>query len=207
MSRTAAHLGLWAGILCAFLAVAFTALMVLDVMGLFHGTLQLVPVLLLAPCFITLVCCIHACAAAEKKFWALLALGFSGPYVVIVSFNYLIQMTVVHQNPAMYPWLVMSFRPDSMFGSLELLGYGWQAFALLALIPLFRGRAGDGVVRAIFLVNFILAMVGTVFYITTGNPMHLSVILSLGFWCVGFPIAMVIVGGRLWGSCPRVATG
>ena len=120
--------------------------------------------------------------------------------VVIVSFNYLMQLTVVHQSPAMYPWLAMVFRPDSMFGSLELLGYGWQAFALLALVPVFRGQAGDGVVRAIFLVNFILAMAGTVFYITTGNPMHPLVILSLGFWCVGFPVASVIVGARLWGT-------
>jgi hypothetical protein len=195
-----ARLGLWSGVLCALLSVAFVALMVLDVLHIYGGTLQLVPVLLLPPCLIALAAAVHEAAPADRKVWALTGLGLSIPYGVIVSLNYMLQLTVVHTAPQKFAWMAMSFAPDSTFGVLELLGYGWQALALLAMAAVFRGRMGDGVVRWIFIVNAVLALVGTVLYITTGNPMHPAVLLSLGFWCVGFPVAMVLLGVRLWRS-------
>jgi hypothetical protein len=203
LTRAAARLGLWTGILCAALAIAFVVLMILDITHVFGGTLQLVPVLLLAPCFVALAACVHEFAAPEKKVWSLIGLGLSIPYGMIVSLNYMLQLTVVRANPSMFAWMAMSFTPDSTFGTLELLGYGWQALALMAMAPVFSGRVGDGLVRWIFYLNGALALVGTAFVIASGNPMHPSVLASLGLWCVGFPVATVLVGVRLW----RAATG
>lgn len=197
MNRAAARLGFWSGTLSALLAIAFTAMMVLDVTGIFHGMLQLVPVLLLAPCVVALAAAVHIAAPEERKVWSLAAFGLSIPYGVIVSLNYMLQLTVVHAAPARFAWMAMSFAPDSMFGTLELLGYGWQALALLAMAAVFRGRFGDGLVRWIFVLNAVLAMIGTVFYVTSGNPMHVSVLVSLGFWCIGFPVATFVLGLRL----------
>jgi hypothetical protein len=184
-------LGFWSGIFSAVLALAFTLLMGLDVAGIFHGTLQLVPVLLLAPCYLALMSCIHEAAAPEKKIWSLLALVLSVPYGVIVSFNYLMQLTVVRQNPALYPWLAMVFRPDSMFGALELLGYGWQSLALLALVPVFAGRP---VLRGLLLLNGLLAVGAFAVDVVTGNPVHPVIFASLGVWCLAFPLTTAMIG-------------
>jgi hypothetical protein len=197
MTRATAHLGFWSGIACAVLSAAFTVLMILDIAGVFHGTLQLVPVLLLAPCFVALVACIDDLTPAESRLWSRLGLSFSVIYAAFVSFNYLMQLTVVPQNPAMYKWLAMEFRSDSMFGALELLGYSWQCLALLALAPLFAWRGNEAVIKAILVANGILALAGFVADVVTGNPMHPAIILSLGFWCLTFPIAMALIGLRL----------
>ena len=200
MTRATARLGFWSGIACAVLSVAFTILMALDVSGVFGGTLQLVPVLLLAPCFVALVACIDDQTPPEAKLWSRLGLCFSIPYAVLVSFNYLMQLTVVAQNPAMYKWLAMEFRPDSMFGAIELLGYSWQCLALLALAPLFAWKGSEAVIRGIFVANAVLALAGVIADIVTADPMHPVIILSLGFWCLTFPVAALLTGIRLWKS-------
>ena len=205
MTRAAAQLGLWSGIACAALSAAFTILMVLDVSGVYGGTLQLVPVLLLAPCFIALISCIYDGVGSESRIWARLALCFSVPYAVIVSFNYLMQLTVVPQNPARFVWLAMEFRPDSMFGAIELLGYCWQCLALFALAPLYAWKGSAAAIKAILLANGVLAVAAAAADIITANPMHPVIILSLGVWCLTFPVATALIGIRLW-KAPRAAT-
>ncbi len=193
MQKDTAVLGLWSGITCAVLAVTFTILMALDVAHIYGGTLQLVPVLLLAPAYLVLMGCVHERAPLGKKLWSRIALALSIPYAVLVSFNYLMQLTVVRQNPALYPWLAMAFRPDSMFGAIELLGYGWQSLALLALAPVFADRP---FLKFLLLVNGVLAMGAFAVDIVTGNPVHPVIFLSLGVWCLAFPISTVLMG--LW---------
>jgi len=204
MTRSVARLGLWSGIACAVLSVAFSVLMVLDISGVLSGTFQLIPMLLLAPCFVVLVACIDDNAAPDAKLWTKLGLSFSVAYAVVVSFNYLMQLTVVPQNPARYAWLAMEFRPDSMFGALELLGYCWQCLAMFALVPLFAWKGSGRVIKSIFLANGILATIATVADIITANPLHPVIMASLGVWCLTFPVATLLIGITLFGE-PRIA--
>lgn len=199
--KSAGRLALWCGILCAVLAVAFTVLMALGIAGIFTGTFQLVPVLLLAPAYLVLVTAVHECASVERKIWSHLGVVFSIPYVLVVSFNYLMQLTVVRQNPQLYPWLAMALRPDSMFGALELLGYMWQCLGLIALAGVF---AGWPVLRASLLVNGFLAVGAFIVDVATANPVHPVLFVSLGAWCLLFPISTVMMG--LWAN-RRCQTG
>lgn len=194
MNRAIAAIGFWSGIGSAMLATAFAVLMILDVLHIFGGTLQLVPVLLLAPTYLALLCCIYEGAPADKKIWSLLGLVLSIPYATFVSFNYLMQLTVVRQNPALYPWLQMAFRPDSMFGALELLGYCWQCLAMLFLVPVFAGRR---VLKSLLLANGVVALAGFVVDVVTANPFHPVIIGSLGLWCLTFPIMTIMMGSWL----------
>jgi hypothetical protein len=193
MAATVRGVALWSGIACAVLATAFTGLMLLDVLHVYGGTLQLVPVLVLAPVYLVLVSTVHHAAPAEKRIWSLLGLVLSVPYAVLVSFNYLMQLTVVRQNPALYPWLAMAFRPDSMFGAIELLGYGWQSLALLALIPVFDGCPA---LKTLLGLNAALALAGFVVDVAMANPLHPVTLISFAVWCLAFPISMVMMG--LW---------
>lgn len=194
MNRATVAIGFWSGVACAILATGFTVLMVLDVAHIYGGTLQLVPVLMLAPAYLVLLCCVHEAAPADKKIWSRLGLVLSIPYATFVSFNYLMQLTVVRQNPALYPWLAMAFRPDSMFGAIELLGYCWQCLAMLALLPVFAGRP---ILKLLLLANGLVAMGAFVFDVVTANPLHPVTIASLGLWCLTFPIMTIMMGSWL----------
>ncbi len=193
MTAASKTFGFWLGIACAVLTVAFTVLMVLDVLNLYHGTLQLVPVLLLAPAYLALMACVYEAAAPSRRLWALLGLLFSVPYAGLVSFNYLAQLTVVPQNPALYPWLQLAFKPDSLFGAIELLGYSWQSLALAAVIPVFEKRP---VLKTLLALNGLFGAAGFAADVALANPTHPLTLLSLGVWCAVFPVATVLMG--LW---------
>jgi len=200
MTRSITFIGLCSGVACAVLSVAFTLLLVADMCGAHIGAFTIVPVLMLAPCFLLFAAVVLETAGPDHETWALTAFGCAIPYAAIVSVNYLMQLTVVRAAPVRYAWLAMSFAPGSAFCTMELLGYGWQALSLLAMVPVFHGRTGDVLVRWVFVVNFLLTLMGGVLFIATQEPMHAVMMASFGFWCLCFPAGMALAGYSLWRS-------
>jgi hypothetical protein len=125
--------------------------------------LWLIPGILLAPTFVVLMACIHSYALDRKKTFSRIAISFAVAYAVVIMVNYFVQFTVV--VPSLQAGetqglpLFTQYDPHGFFIALEALAYLLMSTAFLFAAPVFaRGRA-ERMVRAIFILSFVLAVV------------------------------------------------
>lgn len=199
--RTAVlRVGFWSAVLTTIWIVAFDLALLAGVSGIPTGSLPVIASLLIAPPLVSLMASLHGYVPHERRIWTQTGLSFSIAYAALVAFNYFLQLTVVRQNPAAYPWLTMDFKPDSAFWALEVLGYSFMSLAALCVVPaLGRGRH-ETPIRWLFVANAALNGLGDVAYVLTANPLNLLVLASLGVWAVAFPGATALLAVMFKGA-------
>ncbi|MHB8758381.1 MAG: hypothetical protein ACYC6V_10255, partial [Bacillota bacterium] len=155
------------------------------------------PSLFLAPTFLILAAHIHTSTAAERKLWSLLGVAFATVYTVIISLNYLAQLTIVRWlllrgETAGLSMLVMG-NPASFFWALEVLGYAFMGLAgVFIALALPKGRL-ERWVGGLFIANALLEIPGTIVYVATADAFHPLILASLGAWGVAFPAATALL--------------
>jgi hypothetical protein len=102
-----------------------------------------IPYLLLAPVFLTMMTCLHAWTEGKKQLWSLLALVFAVVYTTLMSANYYIQIVVVQFNlvngatDGLSLWLYAHPYPRSIPGALEGIAYGFMCISFLLAAQVF----------------------------------------------------------------------
>ena len=135
----------------------------LDVAGFIPGDyLWLVPGSLLVPIFVVLMACIHAHAVGSRKIYGRIGLSFALMYAVIIAVDYFVQFAVV--VPSLQAGetdgliLLTQYNPHGLFIGLESLGYLAMSVAFLFAAPVFGGGRVERAIRALFVLDFVLAV-------------------------------------------------
>ena len=137
--------------------------------------LWLVPGILLAPTFVVLMACIHAYAAEARKTYSRLGLSFAVVYAVVILVDYFVQLTVI--APSLQAGetdglsLFTQYDPHGLFIALEALGYTMLTVALLFAAPVFTGGRVERVIRGLFGLSFVLAVVASVALAVLGQDL------------------------------------
>lgn len=212
----AALLGFWSACLTALCSVGFTLAFGYDaatapVVGEWQGieafrttfsavrmALVLVPSLILAPSFVTMLACLHSIAPEEKRVWSRVGLALAIIYAVVACVNYTVQLVVVRGNllgpEAGALGLVVMGNPRSLFWGLAILCYNFfmgpaAAFAAETL--------GDGplpvLIRRLFALNAAASVPGGVVYFVTLDHLHPAGLVSTAVWCIALPVASALL--------------
>lgn len=192
---SARQLGFWTAVLTVAVAAVFAAMAIptpvrggpfcvtgcvtypyVDVAQFIPGDyLWLVPGILLVPTFVVLMACIHAYAPESKKLYSRIGLSFAVVYAVVILVDYFLQLTVV--APSLQAGetdglsLFTQYDPHGLFIALEALGYSMLTFALLFAAPVFTGGPVERVIRWLFGLSSVLAVVAFVGLAVLGHDL------------------------------------
>ena len=209
LSPNVSKLGYWSG----FCATLFSLIYIvgqlaewLDLLGSGGGPenastslgliVLLLPSLLLAPSFALLILIIHYYAPEDKKIWSHAAVMFATVYVVMVSINYYVQLTLVvphmirGETDSIQPFLFTPF--DSFIYSVDVLGYSFMSLSTLFGAFVFTKPGLSQTIRFFMLANGILIpfLAFQIYY----HPL----IWPASLWAVTFP-GLTISLTRLFG--------
>jgi hypothetical protein len=216
VSKGAAQIGFWMAGLTALVAAVFAVSAMatpprsgpfcanacvpapyVDVARFIPGDyLWLIPGILLAPIVVGLMASIHSYAGASKKTLSRIALSFAVIYAVIITINYLAQLTVVmpslQSGETQGLSLFTQYNPDGFFIALEVVAYIALSVAFLAAAPVFAEGKVQWTVRWLFALSFPLALAAFVgFWLLGHNLVGVEVSVLMIDWLV------LIVGGIL----------
>ncbi len=231
VTRTSAtRLGFWVAVLAVVVATAFAAIAIptparsgpfcvtgcvaypyVDVARFIPGDYWwLVPGILLAPTFVVLMACIHAYATEARKTYSRIGLSFALVYAVVILVDYFLQLAVV--APSLQAGetdglsLFTQYDPHGLFIALEALGYAMLTIALLFAAPVFIGGRVERVIRGLFSLSFVLAVVAFVGLVLLGHDLvAFEVTVLLITWIVLIPSGVLLgVVFRRAGKSPRL---
>jgi len=134
---------------------------------LYYNSIQIfiftVPCCLLAPSVLTLIASLYYKTKHKNHFLCFLALVFTIIYVGQITMNYYIQMSAVHstmQSGDINGFTAFAFgNPNSIFWSIEILGYTFLSIAMLILAPIFNGSKIKITIKWIFIINGFLGII------------------------------------------------
>jgi len=192
-SQPAFRIGFWSAILTTVLILIFNIAIALGANGAPTRLIAVGASILLALSFVVLMASIHSCTPQEKRVWSHIGLSFAIVYAALLIWNYYLQLTVVRINPHLYSWLTMDFTRDTAFWSLETIGYALMGLAALIVLPTLAKSRIELAIRGCFVANAVFTVLGSVGYLLSGNPLHVSVLISLGVWAIAFPIATALL--------------
>ena len=135
--------------------------------------LWLVPGMLLVPIFVVLMASIHASAAESRKTCSRIALSFAVIYAVVVGVDYFVQFAVVvpslqaGETAGLALWT--QYNPHGLFIALESVGYLAMSVALLFAASVFSGGRVERVIRALFVLDLVLALAALVWLAVLGR--------------------------------------
>ncbi|MBP2017672.1 hypothetical protein J2Z79_001057 [Symbiobacterium terraclitae] len=208
----ALRLGFWSATLTALCAVGFTLAFgyhaaTAPVAGEWQGmeaftatfsawrmALVLVPSLVLAPAFVTMLACVHSVAPEEVRVWSRVGLALAIIYAVVACVNYTVQLVVVRGNllgpEAGALGLLVMGNPRSLFWGLAILCYNFfmgpaAAFAAETL----GGGPLPALIRRLFTVNAAASVAGGIVYFVTLDHLHPAGLVSTAVWCIVLPLA------------------
>src|ERR1043166_10198807 len=144
----AATLGYWSAVFASFFSIFYDLGQLAEWLGLLGSgggpenpstalglLVLLIPSLLLAPSFALMMLSIHYCAPEEKKIWSHAGIIFATTYMVMVSINYYVQLTLVvphmlsGETRSIQAFLFTPF--DSFIYSVDVLGYSFMSLSTL----------------------------------------------------------------------------
>ena len=224
------RLGFWAAVLTVGIAAVFAALAIptparsgpfcvtgcvaypyIDVAQFIPGDyLWLVPGILLAPTVVVLMACIHACADEARKTWSRIGLSFAVLYAVVILMDYVLQLAVV--VPSLQAGetdglsLFTQYDPHGIFIALEALGYAMLTAALLFAAPVFIGGRVERVIRGLFSLSFVLAVVAFVGLALLGHDLvafEVTVLLITWTVLISSGALLSVVFRRAGEAAPR----
>lgn len=182
--KLASQVGLWAAILATICTVVFAVVAIAtparsgpfcatwgcvaypytDVAQFIPGDYYwLIPGILVALLFVVLLACIHSFTLEEKKLFSRIALIFAGAYALVIVADYFSQFTIV--MPSLQSGetgglsLFTQYNPHGFFIAGEALGYLLMSIAFLFVAQVFTEGRVERILRWLFTLNFVLAVV------------------------------------------------
>ncbi|HEY7587836.1 MAG TPA: hypothetical protein VIB49_03700 [Thermoplasmata archaeon] len=156
----------------------------------------LYPATLLAPTFVALLACIHACARGDKRVFSLVALSFGLIYAVVIAIVYFIQWTVVLPSIRLGETeglsLFIQSNPHGLFVALESLAYLMMTAAFLAAAPVFAGGRLERAIRWLFVGGFVAAIVAFAALSWMGAQIVVFEVAVIAIVCI-----VLIAGGAM----------
>ncbi|MCR3758589.1 hypothetical protein KYB31_06210 [Clostridium felsineum] len=160
-----------------------------------------VPCLLLALSFLILVISLYYKTKNRNHFLCFLALIFTVICVGQITMNCYLQMSSIRlsiENGDVNGFTAFAFgNPDSLFWSIEILGYTFLNIALLFLAPVFNGSKTKLVIKWIFIVNGILGIIAFFQGILKISSMPIEFVL----FGISFPIATALIACLFKNNC------
>lgn len=172
-ANAAARLGAASAALVVALSAVYAAVLAMGLLSLSAPdepigdpwfTLLEVLILVLAPCLVTMMAALHACADRAVRVYSLAAVVFMALVAGVTASVHIVILTVVRgADAAATPWLtsMFSFRWPSVAYALDVLA--WDVFfplAALCAVPVFRGGGLARGLRWLLVVSALLALAG-----------------------------------------------
>ncbi|HTX43366.1 MAG TPA: hypothetical protein VMC61_01460, partial [Methanocella sp.] len=153
-----------------------------------------IPCFLIAPSYLVMAVCIHRFVPENRKIWGWLGIAFAIPYLAQITQNYYLQMSAIPQNiqaglldgVALYAF----GNFNSIFWSMEVLGYTWLSASMIFIGLLFRGGKMEAAIMWIFIVNGVLGVIApvqAVFHLDFGGPW------ALLLFALTFPVSTAMI--------------
>jgi hypothetical protein len=143
---------------------------------------------IVAALFLVLVVSIQHAATKEQRMITHLGLIFAVLYLVTVSTNYYLQLTVARHLP-------VDGGAAAVFGSvflaMETLGYGFLGVATLLVAPVFTKGKLESAIRWLFIAIGVLGVLGIIVY-----PFDVDatiIFAGLFVWDIVFPLSMLLL--------------
>jgi fatty acid desaturase len=121
---------------------------------------------------------------------SMVGVAFASMYGVLISLNYAVMLSFIgRQTPV--PDTFNMENPESIFWTIEVLGYFFMGLSTGMLAPLFHSNMTDRAIQFFFLINTILGIGGLI-----GYWMDFPLTIMLGglmIWNIIMPIAALLV--------------
>jgi len=156
-----------------------------------------------APALLVMFVAIHQTAPAEKKILGLLGVCFTTLFVISVSINRFVQLTVIQQSPpgpaSQDLARFLPYSTGSVMFALEILGWGFfLSLACLAVAPLFRGGKLETSARWLYI------LFGTFSLLSVAGFASETPLTAAGFVAWGpILLALTVVQARLFSRATR----
>jgi len=155
---------------------------------------------LLTSSFLVVMACVHCYAPDDRKVFSLIGLSFAIVYATLISVNYFIQLTFVHQSTFNASMFDMG-NNQSMMWVIEVLGYFFMGISTLFAAPVFgSGRLGN-YVKWLFVLNGVLGLLTPVAYVIN-LPMNIM-LGGLIVWDIVMPLATASLAYQFKSYCTR----
>jgi hypothetical protein len=139
--------------------------------------------------FLILIICIYN-FSIKHTIWGHLSISFAIMYGILISLNYYIQLSFLGRQIEI-PDLLSMENMDSIFLSVEILGYFFMGMATLTSIPLITGKNLANWIRICFWTNGILGIGGLIGYACSW---HFELLMGgLVVWNIIMPMAAVLL--------------
>jgi|GEM_PF-1085805 len=153
-----------------------------------------IPCFLIAPTYLIMSLCLYRFVPEEKKILGLLGIAFAIPYLAQITQNYFLQMSAIPQNiqsgllDGVTLYAFGNF--NSIFWSMEVLGYTWLCVSLICFGLLFKGGKTETAIKWIFIVNGVLGVIApiqAVAHLDFGGP------CALVLFAFTFPVSTLLI--------------
>ncbi len=153
-----------------------------------------VPCFFIAPLYLILTVSIHRVTPEEKKILSMLGIVFAVAYLAQITGNYYLQMTAIPQSIStglLDGTTLFAFgNLNSIFWSMEILGYTWLSLSMIFIGFLFSGGKIETVIKWIFVVNGVL---GVIAIIQAFTHLDFGFPFSLVLFAFTFPVATAMI--------------
>jgi hypothetical protein len=172
-ATSAVRLGFWSATFATIFSLAYVFGQLAEWLGWLgsHGgpessstplglMVLLTPSLFLGSAFVVLLVAVHQTTPSADRVWSLAGLAFGIAYLVLISMNYYVQLTLVAprlargETAGIEGLLFVPF--NSFLYAVDILGYSFMSVATLFVFPLFRGPGLDRAIRLFLLGNGLL---------------------------------------------------
>jgi len=149
-SPPASRVGFWSAVLATFFSLFYVVAQIAEWLGWLGSRggpessstalglyVLLTPSLFLGSAFLLLLVAMHDVTPAHRRIWSRAALAFGTAYMVLISMNYFVQLTLVAPRIAqgrtagIEPFLFVPF--DSFLYAVDILGYTFMSVSTLFL--------------------------------------------------------------------------
>ena len=184
----AIHLGYWFAILAILFGMIYSIVQICSAMGIIDTPYDKVgmflPSLMLAPCFLIVIICLHENAGKATKVLTLTSICFSVLYTGLVSLVYFSQLASVlplqFKNNVLESELL--FTDKSFMVAIDCIGYGYMSIA--AFFMSFAYKKHKWLFRSLLFHGLLAPVIIASFFF--------PVLLFFGaLWMISFPWAMV----------------
>ncbi len=196
--RTVMHLGFWAAVVVAVLGAVYLVLLT----GYFATEGFVFPptafvqfiggiiTFLTAPALLVLFAAIKHVSHQDKSILGTVGLAFTTAFVVSVSINRFVQLTIIHLSPpgpaSQDLARFLPYSTDSVMFALEILGWGFfLSLAALFVAPLFGGSRLQRSIRWFFILFAVFSLMSVVGF-GTATPITAGAFVAWG------PILLVL---------------
>ncbi len=153
-----------------------------------------VPCFFIAPLYLILTVSIHRFTPEEKQILSLLGIVFAVAYLAQITANYYLQMSALPQSISaglLDGTTLFAFgNLNSIFWSMEILGYTWLSLSLIFMGLIFSGGKMEALIKWIFVVNGVLGVIATIQSVT---HLDFGFPFSLVFFAFSFPVATALI--------------